>query len=349
MWNIYTVYQVFNSWSASLYDGAQLASGTLDAIVAAVSPPTDANSNHSIIASLIASSLYFMANFLIFAPLALPAATVATAMSAFIVGNVATAFSMTSTLMSTFAGGGSSDARFITLAQVGSSLTDLVVEFQQNLSGAIGEIQGNSTMFLAMTKDGYLSTRVASGTISQTVELFRDLQLYVLSASLAANGIISARSTGVDPVAFAAEVGTFDCPGYGPAGNCYQFWYDEEAGNTYALHNPSDWTNSYAASLDTIFNSGWANLSEIFKVEDCQGAAPALDPTTLQMTCLSSHKLCEWNYQDYVTDVKLDDKQWTDCDNDGDWWSLCNNGESIIVPQSYLGPLMKAETAFCKY
>lgn len=267
------------------------------------------------------------------------------------VSNVAVAFSMTSSLMSTFAGGGSSDARFITLAEVGSSLTDLVIQFQQNLATGVQEVQGNHTIFLAMTKDGYLSTRVKSGTIDQTVELFRDLQLYILSAALGANGIVSAKSTGVNALDYAAQAGTFDCPGLGPAGNCYQYWVDEEAGNTYALHNPYDWTNDYTASLNAIYDGGWANLSEIFRIEDCQGKAPEFNVNTFNMTCLASHKLCEWDYtnQATVAEVRTVDKQWTNCDNDGDWLTLCGSFTSgLQVPPSYLGPLMDSNSNFCR-
>lgn len=350
LWNIYTVYQLFNSWSTALFDGSSLAGNTIDAIVAAVSPPTDANTSHSIIPSLIASSLTFLASFLVFAPLALPAAAAATAVTSFVVGNVAVSFSMTAALMGYFAGGGSSDARFITLAAVGSSLSDIVIEFQQSLAAGIAEIQGNHTIFLSLTADGHLSTRLKSGTIAQTVDLFRNLQLYILSASLSANGIVVAKSTGVNALDLAAQYGTFDCPGLGPAGNCYQYWVDQEAGNTYALHNPHKWEgNDYTATLDAIYAGGWANLSEIFEIESCQNAAPAFDPATLSMSCLASHKLCEYEYQSTIVAARQANKQWKNCDNDEDWGTLCGTFSSgLEVPDSYLGPLLRDSRAFCR-
>lgn len=341
LWNIYNTYQLFNSWSQSLYNGAQLAAGTLDDIVATVSPPTNNQVSHSIIASLLASSFFFLSNFMAIVPIAAPLAVGETLIAGLVVNNAATSFSMTSSLMGYFAGGGDTDVRFTTLGTIGTDLSNLVVDFQTNLVKGIKEIQGNSTMFLALADQGVLSLRLKNGDVDQSVNLFRDLQVYILSEALASNGIISAKSTNVNALTFAPTTpGTVDCPGLGPAGNCYQFWVDEEAGNTYAFHNPADWTPKvdYVDMMNKITDQGWANLTELFKIEDCQGVTPSLNTTTLSMNCLASHKLCEWNYPPGMEAYEVAD-QWLNCDNDEKWGYACSSWVSgIEIPPSYLGP-----------
>ncbi|KAK0369637.1 hypothetical protein CPAR01_08061 [Colletotrichum paranaense] len=339
LWNIYAISQFFNQFSEALWNGHTLAADTIGDIVATVSPSTDPEVPSNLLWTSISGGFWMAAVGAFANPLLAGVATgmaVVTGMSSFFMSSVA----------------GSSNSRFITLGEIGSSLAQLIIDYQGSLEGALKELQGNSTLFLAATEPGGFSQRAVTSLNLQSTELYHDLQLYILSLSLKANGIVSTRSTGVNALDYAPDTnGAVSCPGLGPAGNCYQFWIDPDTGDSYALHNPKDWKNDYVDVLNKIHDKNWANLSEIFKVEDCQGKDPSFDGKT-KVTCLASHGFCEWDYvdQDTVTKSRTANKQFTNCDNDKSWGTLCDwmNG-GLVMPEAYLGPLFKfQEPAWCR-
>ncbi|KAK1997192.1 hypothetical protein LX36DRAFT_701135 [Colletotrichum falcatum] len=290
LWNIYAIYQFFNQYSEALGNGHSLASDTIEDIVATVSPSTDPEVPSTLLWTAISGGFWLIAAGGVNPVLGLISTglAVVTGMSSFFMTSVA----------------GSSNARFITLGQIGSNLAELVIDYQNVLEDSLKQLQSNSTLFLAATAPGGFSQRAATSLNLESVSLYHDLQLYILSLALKANGIVSARSTGVNVLEFAPTTnGAISCPSLGPAGNCYQFWIDPDTNNTYALHNPGDITNDYVDVLNKIHDKGWANLSEIFKVEDCAGKDPSFDGKT-KVTCLASHGYCEYDYanQDTVTE-----------------------------------------------
>ncbi|KAK2043631.1 hypothetical protein LZ31DRAFT_542480 [Colletotrichum somersetense] len=328
LWNIYAIYQFFNQYSEALWNGNSLASDTIGDIVATVSPSTDPEVPSTLLWTAISGGFWLAAASGVNPVLGLIATglAVVTGMSSFFMTSVQ----------------GSSNSRFITLGQIGSSLADLVLDYQNGLQDSLKELQSNSTLFLAATAPGGFSERAATSLNLESTSLYHDLQLYTLSLALKANGIVSARSTGVNALEFAPKTnGAISCPGLGPAGNCYQFWIDPDTNNTYALHNPKDIQNTYVDALNKIHDKGWANLTEIFKVEDCAGKDPSFDGK--KVTCLASHGYCEYDYtgQDTVSKTRAANKQFTNCDNDKKWGYLCNWMDGgLLLPQSYLGPLL---------
>ncbi|GKT50801.1 uncharacterized protein ColSpa_10982 [Colletotrichum spaethianum] len=338
LWNIYAIYQFFNQFSEALWNGHSLASDTIGDIVATISPSTDPEVPSNLLWTTISGGFWLIA---------------ASGLNP-ILGEIATGMAVVTGMSSFFMTSkeGSSNARFITLGQVGSKLADLVIEYQEVLHNSLKELQSNSTLFLAATKPGGFSQRAVANLNLESTSLYHDLQLYIISLSLKANGIVSARSTGVNALEYAPKTnGAISCPGLGPGGNCSQWWIDADTGNTYALHNPNDYKNNYVDVLHKFQDKGWANLSEIFKVEDCTGKDPSFDGKT-KVTCLASHGYCEYNYtgQDTVTKARMANKQFTNCDNDKEWGTLCDwmNG-GLVLPESYLGPLLTLEEpAWCR-
>ncbi|KAJ0160967.1 hypothetical protein CTA2_7002 [Colletotrichum tanaceti] len=329
LWNIHAIYQFFNQYSEALWNGHSLAASTIDDIVATVSPSTDPQVPSTLLWTSISGGFWLAA-----------AAGVNPVLSTIAAG-MAVATGMSSFFMPQSPG--SSNDRFVTLGKVGSSLAELVKEYQGSLQDSLRELQRDGELFIAAAEPGGFSQRAVTSLNFETETLYHDLQLFILSLSLKANGIVSARSTGVDALEYAPKTnGAVSCPGLGPAGNCNQFWIDPDTRNTYALHNPSDGKNTYVDVLDKIHEKRWANLSEIFKVEDCTGKDPSFDGKT-RVTCLASHGYCEYNYadQDTVGELREAKKQFTNCDNDKSWMTLCNwmNG-GVVLPQSYLGPLL---------
>ncbi|KAJ0118423.1 hypothetical protein J7T55_009206 [Diaporthe amygdali] len=332
LWNIYAMYQFFNQFSEALSNGVSLAGATIDDIVATVSPSTDASSPSTLLWTAISGGFWMLAATPLgpFAALVNTGLAVVTGMSSFFMSSIS----------------GSSTARFVLLGDIGSELATLVTEYQTSLENALKELQNNSTLFIAAAEPGGFSTRAVTSLNTQSVDIFHDLQLYILSEALKGNNIVSARSTDTIAMDVATNTGAVDCPSLSAAGNCYQFWVDEEAGNTYALHSTNDWGFDDSTDvLNKIVDSGWANLSEIFKVEDCQGKEPGFDGT--KVSCLATHKYCEWDYASQVSGGKW--TQWTNCDADSKWDTQCSSWSTIyLIPDSYLGPALADDTLYCR-
>ncbi|KPM41280.1 hypothetical protein AK830_g5311 [Neonectria ditissima] len=342
LWNMYTVYQFFNQYSQALSNGASLAGQTVDSIVAKVAPPVEAPAATSDLMKILGSTLNVVSLFTGFVPGDSGIAV------GFIRAGLSLAFDSSSKLGQTLGVTQTADDRFIQLGDIGSSLAELVEDYQHNLLDTVQEIQGNHTLFLATCSKGGFSQRVTTSLTIQASELYRQLQLFVLSSALKANGIVSSRSTGVKVLEFAKETSDISCEALSAGGNCNQWWFDEAAGNTYALHNPGDTRNTHIDLTFAIVDNGWATLDEIFKIEDCAGKEPEFDSATLGVTCMASHGWCEWNYQSNPSDARAN-PQFTNCDNDSNWGTLCGSFQSgLLVPESYLGPLLLTEGLTCK-
>ncbi|KAH7305196.1 hypothetical protein B0I35DRAFT_454380 [Stachybotrys elegans] len=341
LWNIYAVYQFFNQYSTALSNGIGLAGQTVDQIVAAVAPPVDVQAETSALMNIFGTTL-----------------NVASLFSGFIPGGASTAVGLIHSGLTAalgFAEGlgdtlvsQTSNQRFVQLGQIGASLAGLVEDYQNNLLAMVQEVQRNHEIFMQACGDGGFSQRITTSLTIQSSELYRSLQLFVLSSALKANGLVSSRSTGVSALTVAAETGQISCDSLSEVRTCNQWFVDEAAGNTYALHNPNDRSNTQIDLLVTIIDNGWATMDELFKVEDCQGQTPTFDRATLGISCLTTHGFCEWNYFD-STSQSRENPQFTNCDNDPNWPELCGSfQDGIVVPESYLGPLLQFSQAFCK-
>ncbi|KAF7548410.1 hypothetical protein G7Z17_g7072 [Cylindrodendrum hubeiense] len=339
LWNIYTIYQFFNQYSQALSNGASLAGQTIDSIIAEVAPPVESPTSTSTLMKVLGSTLNVVSMFTGFIPGASGTAV------GFIRAGLSSAFDLSGKLGQTLGVTQTADDRFIQLGEIGASLAGFVEDYQTNLLNTVQEIQGNHTLFLAAASQGGFSQRVTTSLTIQSSELFKQLQLFVLSSALKANGIVSTRSTGVKVLDFAKETSEISCEAFSAGGNCNQWWYDEAAGSTYALHNPDDTENTHVDLTFAIYDNGWATLDQIFKIEDCAGKEPEFDSATLGITCMATHGWCEWNY----TDSPRADPQFTNCDNDGSWGTLCGSFQNgIKVPESYLGPLLLIDGGTCK-
>lgn len=253
----------------------------------------------------------------------------------FIRAGLVAAFNLSSKLGQTLGVTQTANDRFTQLGDIGSGLAALVVEYQSNLLATVEEIQGNYTVFLAACQDGGFSQRVTTSLTIQSTELYRKLQLYVLSSALKANGIVASRSTGVHVLDFALTTDEISCTAFSEGGNCNQWWYDATGGNTYALHNPDDWENTHIDLTFAIYNNSWATLDEIFLVENCTGQEPTFDASTLSFSCLANHGYCEWNYLT-TPDLARFGSQWTNCDNDGHWGYLCGSFQDGVLGENGL-------------
>ncbi|KAM0329025.1 hypothetical protein ACHAPQ_006888 [Fusarium lateritium] len=314
LWNIYTIYQFFNQYSAALSNGASLAGQTIDSIVAKVAPPVEAVAPTSDLMNILGSTLGIVS---IFTGLVPGDAGVAVG---FIRGGLSAAFDLSGKLGKTLTLTQTANSRFLQLGDVGASLAKLVEQYQQNLLDTVTEVQGNHTVFLAACQEGGFSQRVTTSLTIQASTLYRQLQLFILSNALKANGIVSSRSTGLNALEVAKNTDAISCDGLSPVEL------------TQAIHD-----------------NGWADLAEVFKIEDCAGKVPEFDPKTLGVTCLATHNWCEWNYQDTPAATRTE-SQFKNCDNDKAWGTLCGSFQNgLDVPESYLGPLLLTDGLWCKH
>lgn len=213
----------------------------------------------------------------------------------FIRGGLAVMFDLAGKLGDTLTYTQTANDRFIQLGNVGASLAELVEDYQENLLETVTLIQGNATLFNAACSEGGFSQRITTSLTMQASTLYKQLQVFILSTALKANGIVAARSTGVHVLDFAKQTDAITCESFTEFGNCYQWWYDEAAGNTYSLHNPNDISNTQITLTNAINDNGWANMSDIFNVENCSGQTPTFDSATLGITCMVSYSRCTYN------------------------------------------------------
>ncbi|KAI6777835.1 uncharacterized protein J7T54_001385 [Emericellopsis cladophorae] len=334
LWNIYAVYQFFTQYSQALSNGASLAGQTVDKIVATVAPPIEAQQPASSLMNILGSTL-----------------GVASLFTGAIPGDAGTILGLIQTGLSQallakknlpetlVKPSQTADDRFIQLGDIGSSLANLVKDYQNNLLETVASIQRDHTLFTAACGQGGFSQRVTASLTIQSAQLYRQLQLFILSSALKANGIVSAKSTGVDALQFATQTDEISCTALSPGGFCNQWWLDGE-GNTYSFHNPGDTRNTHIELTKTIVQEEWATLDQVFQIEDCAGKEPEFDAASLGVRCIATHGFCEWNYQPTYAETRRE-PQFKNCPNDPKWGYLCSSWENrLLVPESYLGPLL---------
>lgn len=223
--------------------------------------------------------------------------------------------------------------RFIQLGDLSSSLTKLVASYQLNLLDAVSKIQRDDATFRAAASKGGFSQRVTTSLTIQSDQLYKQLQLFVLSSTLKANGIVSAKSTGVNALNVAKDTDQISCTSPLSAANTCNQWFVDSEGNTYSFHNPADTSNNQVSLTATIIDEGWATMDQVFKNEACAGKATEFDIKTLGLGCVATHSSCEWNYQDTLFKTRAE-KQFKNCDNDPNWGTLCSSFEERILGKS---------------
>ena len=182
--------------------------------------------------------------------------------------------------------------RVVQLGQIGNSLSQFVIQYQQNILQMVQSIQGNSTMFTTLCSQGGFSERVTYTLTDESNIMYQQLQGYILSLALQANGFVVSRSTGISALDVAGETPNVNCPSLSSAGNCNQWWIDSDTYTTYALHNPNDPENDHAALTNQIVDNNWASLSDLFQVEDCTGKDVSFNENSLGADCVVSFRFC---------------------------------------------------------
>ncbi|KAF2768923.1 hypothetical protein EJ03DRAFT_110827 [Teratosphaeria nubilosa] len=346
LWNIYAVHQFYNQYSTALSASQPLAASKLGQIVDKVSPTVEPVAGIPGWDTVLGASLSWACTFIG------PAATsilpaygtagslllygMAAAVKTPPVGQLAKHYTQTA------------QTRFQNLATIDADLANLVSGHQQEVAKEVQAMLDNLESFIALCSPGGFSTRITLSLPGESTALYKSLELYTLSQALNANGIVIAKSPGVDPRGVAKKTGEIICPGFGPAGNCYDWWYDSKSGNTYAFHDPKSERRDFTDLINYIWSENIVtDMADIFLTEDCVGKEPSIDSTNLKPTCASNTKMCQYNYDPNKNAER--EKQFVNCPNDPDWGYQCSSfAETLILPLSYLGPLLKKGN-YCRH
>ncbi|KAH9845040.1 hypothetical protein Tdes44962_MAKER06899 [Teratosphaeria destructans] len=349
LWNIFAVYQYWNQYYSALTDSEARATAKLQKIVDMVAPPVEKALSVPEWYTIFGMGLYWATT--IISPLttlsgasAVPAAGISLILNgvwsarAVMPQGYPKAKEPTQTAQS----------RFGSLADVGSKLADMVEDWQKQTVTDVRSMQDNVDAFIALCEPGGFSQRVTLSLPDQSTALYKGLELFILAAGMTANGVVVAKSTGINPKEVATRTGEIQCPDFGPSGSCNNWWYDPKSGNSYAFHDTTNHKRDFTELVNWLWDEKIVeNLGEIFENEACSGKEPSLDSPDLNVLCPFNAKNCEYNYDRHVKDQRA--KQWMNCDNDPFWMKPCHDHdeEVAVLPLSYLGPLLHKDN-YCR-
>ncbi|KAH9843461.1 hypothetical protein Tdes44962_MAKER07358 [Teratosphaeria destructans] len=357
LWNIYAVHQFFNQYTAALTSSLPIAASRLGKIVDLVAPDVEHNTAAHHWWEVMTLLLFYLTIFV--GPTSWMISEVANIAAAAILNGVWAARA-TPSLAKIYQGyTQTAQTRFYNLANIENDLGDMVSAQQKRISDEVRAAQDDVDSFLALTSPGGFSERVTVDVTDQSASLYKAMELFTLTEAMKANGVVIAKSPNTDPRYFDAVRKQIKCPGFGPAGNCYNFWYDTATNATYAFHNPRSAVQNYTELINFIWdNKIVEDMAEIFKVEDCSGKEPSLDKGATAVKCAMNAKVCEYDYPKYPDDFDETTLQYAvanqfrNCGKDTSWGRHCDGwlltGEKFHLPFSYLGPLLYYQSWYCR-
>ncbi|KAF2766858.1 hypothetical protein EJ03DRAFT_338096 [Teratosphaeria nubilosa] len=355
LWNIFAVQQFYAQYSTALSVSQPLASAKLGQIVDHVAPPVEHTVGYPEWFNMLMMGVVWAG----FAVVPVSFGGAGAILEAQLIGPliVAGLWAVSRTPPFTDIRTGytqTAEDRFQTLANVDGDLADIVSTYLKQVSDEVKAIQNNVESFIALCEPGGFSVRVTLDLNEQSLALYKSLELFTLAEALTANGVIIAKSTGINPMQVAKDTGEITCPGFGPAGNCYTWWYDKDNGNTYAFHDTNKLDRDFTDLINWIWDQKLVdNMAEIFANEACAGKTmnATIEPNTTPKTiCAMNTKNYEYAYKpgDQPDWLHPNNKQFTNCDNDRDYLADCEwFGEQVVLPLSYLGPYLHHDS-YCR-
>ncbi|KAH9839649.1 Glycoside hydrolase [Teratosphaeria destructans] len=359
LWNIFSVWQYHTQFISALTASQSVAATKLGQIVDKVNPQVEANVGSPQWFATLTTTLSYVSLATGIATTGAPALVGGAAWT--IVNGLWAARATPPMGIPKKAYTETAQTRFTRLADVGADLSDLINAYKDQLTLEVRTMQDNAESFIALCSFGGFSQRIEMSLTDQSNNLYKALELFVLSKSLSASGVVIAKSPGIDPRQVATETGEISCPGFGPAGNCYTWWYGN--GNTYAFHDINNDQRDFTDLINYIWDQKIvADMGEIFAQEACSGKTISLsDNPDPKSHCASSVKICEYGkprhqythcqkepsltqspaaYDTHIPDQQK--KEFNNCDNDPKWMRNCKKkaGDTFVLPLSYLGPLL---------
>ncbi|KAH9828033.1 hypothetical protein Tdes44962_MAKER02583 [Teratosphaeria destructans] len=367
LWNIYAVHQFYNQYSNALSASQPLAASKMAQIVDKISPGVEKFVPTPLWLQTLQAAISW-ATVWVGPTLASIEAGFGTAGGIMIFGVAASSKTPPLGVLKQHYKQ-TAETRFQNLATIGSDLAGLVSEHQQQILKEVQAMLDNVESFIALCSPGGFSLRVTLSLTKESTALYKSMELFTISEALNANGMVITKSVGIDPRTVAKDTGEILCNGFGPAGNCYNWWYDSAHGNTYSFHDPREEPRGFTDLIDYIWGLDIVkDMGEIFLTEDCAGKNPDLDSTNLKPTCAVNVKTCEYStcnsdiddccrssstsaadisFAEY--DTKYSREQFTNCPSDPHWGDQCSSfANSQVLPASYLGPLLRKGN-YCRH
>ena len=287
-YNIYSVWEFFNSYYAAIGNARSSATDSVGAIVSMLDPPQTTNGALNDILTALSVGLSFLA------PNVGP-----------LIGTVLNGAQQAIAVGKYLFPLGTLDSQFAQFNQISNAMGTVTTYLQDNVTSALSAIQMDPTTFLAFTGSGNFSVTPLPTIPSQSDSILTALNTYVISQCLQANKWVIARAidTDMNAVMTNGSDPNWKIPscGSGYDGNsvCGAYYWNQAIDVSFTL------TNNQNPSLDPTtdmksFFANWTTPDLLFNgAAQCQvqgGSDPVVSVSSSGVTasCLSNVKVCTW-------------------------------------------------------
>lgn len=288
-YNIYAIWEFYNSYHFALTDANGLSSDTIGAIVALLDPPKPKNGLLDDLLTVLSVGFAMIE----------PRASV-------LIKSLLGAFKQIPQTARFMFPQGTIDTQVTQWQMLANEMGVVTQTLQSNVSQALNLIQGNVTVWLAVTESGSFSTNPVQ-TITNASSLFlRALNTYVISQALTGNGWMIARAIDTDMNALMSNKTEINWQvagcgkGYDENNLCGAYYYNNASARSFTLTNNKDGSKDPTHIMQTIFHN-WTTPELLFNgAAQCQAQGGNLptpsfgDDGSLLDPCLSSMKVCTW-------------------------------------------------------
>lgn len=287
-YNIYAVWEFFNSYYTAIGNARSSATTSVGAIVSLLDPPKSTNGALNDILTALSVGLSFLT------PAVGP-----------LIGTVLNGAQQAIAVGKYLFPAGTLDSQFAQFGEISDAMGTVTSYLQHNVTSALSAIQNDPTTFLAFTGSGNFSVTPLPTIPSQSDALLTALNTYVISQCLQANQWVVARAidTNINAIMTNGSNPNWNITGCGSGydGNdiCGAYYWNQAIDVSFTL------TNNHNPSLDPTadmgqFFGGLTTPDLLFNgAAQCQaqgGSDPVVSITSagVAASCLSNVKVCTW-------------------------------------------------------
>ncbi|KAI9705853.1 MAG: hypothetical protein M1836_005259 [Candelina mexicana] len=341
IWNIFALWQWFNSIWMAIENASNNVGPTVGKIVSLLNPPEDHNVAQNELLTALTAALSF---------LKLPSET-----GIFLHVLLTPALQQAPLVIKTFfyPVTGNTQSQVNQISDISAALSNVTVEYQKSFTQGLNAIINDKENFKGLAANGGFSTNATSLQV-QTDGLFKSLITYIISECFKANGIVITAARDTNPHELQYN-GTFklsqsiSCDYYDAYGVCSAWWYNSQTNTAYGFDKVTQGYTNYYAAMQTLFGNGWTTgLDLIQGAVDCAndgGGGPYIDPNTLATRCMSSIQVCYWDMSCRL-DAGNDGCEFENCPAQSTFPASCGGNTAYggswdytaKLPAAYLGP-----------
>ena len=333
-YNIYSLWEFFNSYYTAIGNARSSATDNVAAIVSLLDPPKPTNGGLNDILTALSIGLSFLA------PSVGP-----------LIGTVLNGAQQAIAVGKYLFPLGTLDSQFAQFSDISESMETVTSYLQHNVSSALAAIQQDATSFLAFTSSGNFSITPLPTIPAQSDALLLALNTYVISRCLTANKWVIARAidTDVNAIVNNGSDPNWQLPGCGTGydgnGLCGAYYFNQAIDVSFTLTSNQNPSLDPTPDLQAFFGN-WTTPDLLFNgAAQCQVQGGATDPSVsvssagVAASCLSSVKVCTWDLNPAHIGTQY---EFLDCPlSPGfavDGCKGCPDGDLCVnVPYSYIG------------